>query len=347
MFFFDSANARNGLPNSNTFSASRQYLQNKNGVIRVELRQMRYFLAVAEELNFTRAAKRCHVSQPPLSRQIAQLEDELGVRLLTRDPHSVALTDAGRVFLEDVYAILERVDRSKQRAVRAASGLTGQLVVGFGSSTAYVLLPMLVKRFRAHYPHVQLVLRSMPVIEQIEALRDGQIKVGVVRLPVYDELIQTQFVHREGLVVALPAEHPLAAHDRVPVGALAGCDFVAYQRSRGMGFHSDLIALCRGAGFEPRIVQETAPTEGIIGVVACGDVVAIVPEAARRLRVDGVVYRPLALPPGPAAASMVVDFAVAWLREAVGPTTAGFIEIAKQVAAERRQDDTVRVSSVF
>ena len=310
---------------------------------------MRYFLAVAEELNFTRAAKRCYISQPPLSRQIAQLEDELGVKLLDRDQHSVALTEAGRVFLEDIYAILERVDRSRERAVRAASGLTGQLVVGFGSSTAYALLPMLVKRFRVKYPHVQLVLRSMPVIEQIEALRNGHINIGVLRLPVYDELINTQFVHREGLVVALPAHHPLACRDPVAVESLAGCDFVAYQRSRGMGYHNDLIALCRAAGFEPRIVQETAPTEGIIGVVACGDMVAIVPEAARRLRVDGVVYRPLSVPAGTALASTVVDFAVASTNEAIGPTTAGFVEVAKRFADDQPnlQGDTAKVSCIF
>jgi DNA-binding transcriptional LysR family regulator len=295
----------------------------------VEIRQFRYFLAVAEEFSFTRAALRCHVSQPPLSRQIARLEQEIGVRLLERDHHSVALTEAGRIFLEDARAVLARVDGSRERAIRAASGLTGRLTVGFGSSTAYALLPMLVRNFRTRYPDVELVLKSMPVIAQVEALRAGEIDVGVLRLPVYDEMISTQFVHREGLVVVLPATHALAGARRIRLEDLAGCEFVAYQRSRGLGFHNDLIALCRAAGFEPRIVQESSPTEGIVGVVACGRTVAIVPAAARRLHVDGVVYRPLIAPANAAPELTIVDFAVAWLRDSVSPTISGFVATAK------------------
>jgi LysR family transcriptional regulator, benzoate and cis,cis-muconate-responsive activator of ben and cat genes len=308
----------------------------------VEIRQLRYFLAVAEELSFTRAADRCQVSQPPLSRQIAHLEEEIGVRLLDRDQHSVSLTAAGRVFLEEARAILERIDGSRERTVRAASGLTGRLVIGFGSSTTYALLPMLVRNFRTHYPDVQLVLQSMPVITQVEALRAGEIDVGVLRLPVYDELISTHLVHHEDLVVALPADHPLARVRKVLLEDLAGCSFVTYRRSRGLSFHSDLIALCRAAGFEPRIEQEASSTEGIVGVVACSGAVAIVPATARRLDVDGVCYRPLAPPPGTAANSVIVDFAIAWLTDNPSPTTAGFVAATRLLPTLVKKRSNVR-----
>jgi len=183
----------------------------------MELRHLRYFVAVAEEQNVTRAAVRLHVSQPPLSRQISRLEQEIGLRLLDRNRHAVALTEGGRVFLDDTRLILARVDALKERATRAAAGLTGRLTVAFGSSTAYALLPSLVHSFRALYPDVELVLRSMPVIKQIEALRAGEIDVGVLRLPVYDELISTQFVHRESLIVALPSKHTLAHRRRIRI----------------------------------------------------------------------------------------------------------------------------------
>ena len=299
----------------------------------MEIRQLRYFLAVAEELSFTRAAERCHVSQPPLSRQIAYLEREIGAQLLDRDRHSVSLTAAGRVFMEEARLILERIDGSRERAVRAARGLTGRLVVGFGSSTTYALLPRMVRNFRNRYPDVELVLKSMPVISQVEALRAGKIDIGVLRLPVYDELISTYLVHHEDLVVALPADHPLALRRRVLLEDLAGCPFVTYQRSRGLSFHSDLIALCRSAGFEPRIKQEASSTEGIVGVVACGGAVAIVPATASRLNVDGVCYRPLAPPAGAGTASVVVDFAVAWLTDNPSPTTAAFVAATRLLPA--------------
>jgi DNA-binding transcriptional LysR family regulator len=295
----------------------------------MEIRQLRYFLAVAEELSFTRAAERCFISQPPLSRQIAILEREIGVRLLKRDNHSVSLTEAGRAFLEDARHILIRVDGAKQRAVMAASGLTGKLTIGFGSSTAYALLPSLVHSFRSKFPNVELLLRSMPVINQIEALRLGEIDIGVLRLPVFDELICTQFVHREGLVVALPETHALAKRKKIRIEDLADCEFIAYERSRGMGYHNDLMALCRIGGFTPKILQEASPTEGVIGAVACGNAVAIVPSSALRLRVDRVVYRPLISPLNTPHEMTVVDFAVAWLRDSVSPTAAGFVSATK------------------
>ena len=200
----------------------------------MEIRQFRYFQAVAQELSFTRAAEICHVSQPPLSRQIALLEAELGVQLLKRNQHSVELTEAGRVFLQDARTVLACISGVRERTVRAASGLSGQLNVGFGSSTAYALLPTLVRNFRTRHPDVKLELTSMPLIEQIEALRARKIDIGILRLPVYDELISTHFVHRECLVVALPSGHPLAGKRRVRLQDLAGCQFVAYRRSRGL-----------------------------------------------------------------------------------------------------------------
>ena len=295
----------------------------------MEFRQLRYFVAVAEELSFTRAAELCNVSQPPLSRQIALLEQRVGARLLNRDRHTVSLTDAGRVFLEDAKRTLALAEEAASRARRAGKGLIGRLVLGFGGSTAYELLPAIVRCYRRDHPDVELVLRSLPVTQQLEALRSREIDMGLLRLPVHDELVETQLLRRESFVAALPHDHPLAGKRRLSLADLKDCSLVAYQPSRGLGYHGDLISLCRAAGFEPRITQETAPTEAVVGVVACGVGVAIVPEAARRLKAEGVVYRPIVLPTSAPANVRTVDYAVAWIRGYVSTTAQSFIDSAK------------------
>lgn len=298
----------------------------------MEFRQLRYFIAVAQELSFTRAAAICHVSQPPLSRQIALLEQRLGARLFFRDRHTVELTDAGRVFLEDAKRTLAMADMAAERAKRADMGLVGKLTLGFGGSTAYSLLPALVRRFHRDHPDVELALKSLPVTQQIEALRNREIEMGLLRLPVHDELVETQLLRRESFVAVIPRGHRLAKCKTIELAALKDCSFVAYQPSRGLGYHGDLFSLCRAAGFEPKITQETTPTEAVVGIVACGVGVAIVPEAARRLRAEGVVYRSLQLPAKAPLDLKMVDYAIAWLRDDVSNTARRFIATAQEFA---------------
>lgn len=293
----------------------------------MDLRQMRYAIAVAEELNFTRAAQRCNVSQPPLSRAIRELEDEIGARLFERDKHHVALTLAGAVFIADARKALEMIDGGSERARRAAQGLSGTLAIGFGGSTVYALVPTLMRRFRKTTPEVEIVFHAMSVLHQIEALRSGEIDVGIVRLPIFDELIETRFVHSEPLIVALPIGHPLLAHSgAVEIEALQASRFVAYQPTRGYNVHADLHALCLLAGFDPTIAHEAPTTEAVIGIVACGEGVAIVPASAERLRMRGVAFRTLQ-PPVRAPHLADVRFGLAWARKKASATTMQFVEM--------------------
>jgi DNA-binding transcriptional LysR family regulator len=302
---------------------------------------MRFLIAVAEELSFTRAAQRCHVSQPPLSRAIRELEREIGTRLFERDKHHVAVTAAGRSLVEDARRAFALLADSSERARRAARGLRGTLAIGFGGSPVYALLPALIRHFRAAVPDVEIRFRSMAVLRQIDALREGVIDLGIVRLPVHDELIETRFVYREPLMVALPADHGLGGpRGPLALGKLARSRFVTYQPTRGFNFHADLQAMCRFAGFDPLIAHEAATTETVIGIVACGEGVAVVPASAARLHMRGVVFRPLdvrAYPP----TLRCVEFALAWHRFAVSPAALEFVSRAasaplQQTSGRRR-----------
>lgn len=294
----------------------------------MDLRQLRYVIAVAEELNFTRAARRCNVSQPPLSRSIAELEDEIGARLFVRDTHRVSLTAAGSSLIDDARRALQLLDSCTDRARRVAKGLRGTLVLGFGGSPVYALLPNLIRHFRAATPDVRLRFRTMAVLQQIEALRAGQIDIGIVRLPVHDEMLETLPIYSETLVVAIPAKHALlGAAGPVKVRDLSGQPFITYEPRRGFNYHADLLALCRLAGFDPAIAHEAATTESIIGMVASGEGVAIVPEAAKRLRFDGVHFRPLDVK-GIPLRMRGVEFGLVWRREDVSPVALEFVKHA-------------------
>src|SRR5579875_998382 len=194
----------------------------------MELRHLRYFVAVAEELHFGRAAARLMIVQPSLSQQIRQLEDELGFPLLRRTKRSVELTDAGRVFLAEARDVLARVQSAKYAAQRANRGEVGRLVVGYISSSAFDLLPVLLRAYRERFPDVEVTLRELNTQEQVRALEEGHIHVGLLRLPISTPLINIEVVRREPIVCALPEEHPLASLERIPV-ALLGPEPVVMQ----------------------------------------------------------------------------------------------------------------------
>jgi LysR family transcriptional regulator, benzoate and cis,cis-muconate-responsive activator of ben and cat genes len=291
---------------------------------------MRYFLALAEELNFTRAAARCHISQPPFSRAISQLEHEIGARLFERDKHKVTVTLAGQTLIEDATQALAVIDRGIERARQVATGLQGSLRMGFGGSTVYSLLPQLIRRFRSVVSDVEIEFCPMPVLSQIEALRNGEIDLGLLRLPIFDESLETQHVYGEPLVAALPSGHPLLARSgAVSIAELRHDRFVAYEPTRGFNFHSDLVALCRFDGYDPQIAHRALTTEAVIGIVACGEGVAIVPASAERLRMRGVSFRPLDAHGAPQHL-LNVEFALAWRREGTPATAFRFAELVTQ-----------------
>jgi LysR family transcriptional regulator, benzoate and cis,cis-muconate-responsive activator of ben and cat genes len=262
----------------------------------MELRHLRYFLAVADELHFGRAAARLHIAQPPLSRQIQQLEEELGFALFTRTARRVRLTDAGRAFHAEARSIVARVGEATEAARRVARGEAGALAVGFVASATYALLPRLYRRFRERHPGVALTLAELSTAEQVEALRAGHIQVGLARPPVGDDTLAVEPLDEEPLVVALPARHRLAAERDVPLRALAAEPFVLFPRRPRPGWIDFVLGACAAAGFRPIVAQEVLELSTTVTLVAAGIGVTLVPASAQALRLAGVTYRPLRAP---------------------------------------------------
>lgn len=259
----------------------------------MELRHLRYFLAVAEERHFGRAAGRLHMAQPPLSQQIRQLEGELGVRLLERSTRRVDLTEAGAAYLERVRGILAEVEDAGEEARRIASGLQGRLVVGCVGSATYSLLPALARSLREELPGVDFAFRGeMLVPAQVSALLKGDIDLALLRPPVEEPAIRLRTLRRDRLIVALPEGHRLARRRRLRVEDLRDEDLVVHT-SRGSVMHRAVVELCRGAGFEPLVRHEVAETSTLVTFVAAGLGLAVVPEPVAELGVPGATYRPL------------------------------------------------------
>lgn len=298
----------------------------------MDSRQARYLIALAEELNFTRAAKRCNVSQPPLSRAISQLEQQVGAQLVVRDTHRVALTAAGQSLVHDARRALNLLKDGSALARRIAQGLEGTLTIGFGGSMVYAFLPTVIRHFRQRVPLVEIKFRSMPVGAQIDAIREGVVDVGVVLLPAYDELIATQTIFKDPIGLALPDSHPIVRLGRkiANIEDLSKDAFVVYAPTRGFNFHANLFALCSTAGFEPRIVHEAPTTDALIGIVACGEGIATVPASVQHLRTRGVTYLPLNTARAPKHLT-TWHFAFAWHKERVPSVAVEFLRRARDV----------------
>lgn len=264
----------------------------------MELRHLRYFIAVAEEGHITRAAERLGMQQPPLSQQIRQLERELDVQLFRRKPRGVELTDAGIAFLGRARAILEEVDRAFATTRRTARGEQGRVVVGFTSSAPFhPFVPRVIRAFREMSPLVSLVLEESGSSELVQGLHNEQIDAAFIRSPVADVVgLVVRPLLEEDMVVALPAGHALARggiEAALPLAALANETFILYKRPGGPGLYDTIITACRGAGFSPKVGQEAPRIISTLNLVAAGLGVSIVPASLRRLQMDGVIYRRL------------------------------------------------------
>ncbi|QYJ14787.1 HTH-type transcriptional regulator CatM [Rubrobacter xylanophilus DSM 9941] len=254
---------------------------------------MRYFVAVAEEQSFGGAARRLRISQPPLSLQIKALERELGVRLFDRNTRRVTLTDSGRAFLERARVVLEEVERAKEMAKGAERGLLGKLEVGFVSSATLSLLPPAIRLFRERFGGVDLELRELTSAQQIDALYNGETRVGLVRLPLRAPGIHLEPVFEERLVVALPSGHPLEALDRVSLESIADLPLIFFTRQLIPGLHAQIIELFQRVGAFPNVAQYAVHLQTIVGLVASGVGISILPSSAMRVRREGIVYLPL------------------------------------------------------
>ena len=260
----------------------------------MELRQLRYFVAIAEEGNFSRAAQRLHVSQPPLSTQIKRLEDELGVRLLQRTNRGVSLTAAGSVFYEETRAVLARLEHARGKALRADRGDIGMLAVGFVSIADYGVLPPALQHFRASFPLVEVQLHELTTDAQIRELRATRLDLGIALAPVSEPDLEFERLLREELVLAAPSGHPAAkGSGAVDLRALAKESFIIPPRDIGPGLYDLIISHCHAAGFAPRITQHARQMQTVVGLVSSGMGFALVPSSVRNLKRTGVLYRPL------------------------------------------------------
>ena len=263
----------------------------------MELRHLRYFVAVAEELHFGRAAERLHMAQPPLSQQIRQLEDELGVRLFDRSQRRVQLTDGGRMVLGEARRTLAQAELVITTARRAAEGSAGFLRVGFSSSAPYTTLPAILRSFRAQFPDVVMNLFERSTEEQIDLLASGAIDIAFVRRPVENapESVTIKTILREPLVLALPQGHPLQHRRSVDARVLARESFVLFPRHAAPGLYDQIDSIFRKAGFKPKVAQEAVQMQTIVSLVSAKLGIAIVPASIRNLHRERVVY--LALRP--------------------------------------------------
>ena len=273
----------------------------------MELRHLRYFVAVAEELHFTRAAQRLGIGQPPLSQQIQQLETELGAPLFKRLPRGVALTEAGMAFFFDAKAVLAQVERATRNVQRIARGDQGAITIGMiNSAPFHPRVQLILREFREQYRSVQLSLTEASTPELAKAVLAGTIDAAFVRPLISDDpglIVETLF--DEDLLIALPANHPLGQQKTLSVESLAREPFVMFSREVGSGLYDEIIAACRRGGFSPRIEQQASQVTSIVNLVAAGLGVSMVPASMRQINSDGVIYRRIADPAPKARMSLV------------------------------------------
>ena len=292
----------------------------------MELRLLRYFVAVAEERHFGRAAARLHMAQPPLSQAIRQLEAELGVTLLHRTTRRVDLTEAGQAYLVRARAILGEIDQAADVARRVAAGAVGHLTLGCVGTATYSVLPSLSRRLSTELPGVDFSFRGeMLAPDQVVALREGAIDVALLRPPVADLSLVVETLRRDRLMVALPVDHPLTGRARVRGRDLAGVDLIMHSAERRSVMYAVVLRLLHDAGVEPRIRHEVGETSTMLTLVAGGLGAAVVPEPVTALGLEGVVYRPLVEP------TASVELAVAHRDDRTEPHLARTIDVIRSL----------------
>lgn len=296
----------------------------------IDLRLLRQFVAVAEELHFRRAAERLHMAQPPLSAAIRRLEEGIGTPLLVRSSRHVALTTAGSVLLEEARRVLATLETGIARTRLAASGRVGSLDLTFLSNCA--ILPAVLRAYRSACPEVDLRLFEASTADQVDRLLDGSADVGLLRPPgtPASELVYER-VLRQKLRLALPADHRLADADVVALEDFAEADFVATPRDKGVGFHDGVLDICWRAGFSPRIVQRARQMHTVKALVASGIGVALVPENGLEQVPPGVVLKPVTV--AGSAEGLAVDLLMAWNPRRDSPARDRFLEVVRAVAA--------------
>ncbi|NWA01726.1 LysR family transcriptional regulator [Pseudomonas gingeri] len=321
----------------------------------MELRHLRYFLMVAEELHFTRAAARLNMQQPPLSNQIRLLEKELGFDLFKRHPKGVDLTAGGQVFLQEARAILNRVDEGSKRAARAAQGLEGKLSIGFTSSAAaHPLIPGMIRAYRGLYPNVELLLSEGNAGELTDEVNLGRMDLGILRAPVSRPRGVTLYrLLNEEMLLVLPVGHRLLPADVlvnglspdeidampvIAIGDLADEAFILVRRHGAPGMYAKLVEACERAGFTPKIAFEIERMLTNINLVAAGAGISVVPASMRSFHRHSVVYCRI----GEASPRLVAPITLIVRTEDQDPTRQNFIELAQDLGRQFRREQLPR-----
>lgn len=302
----------------------------------MDLKQLRYFLALAEERSFGRAAARLHITQPPLSRNIKMLEDQLGTPLFQRTPRGIQLTAAGRTLLEDAPGLLMQVKRTEERVQETARGATGRLEVGLFTSSVLDLIPHILSRFRASRPNVKIGLHTMSKLQQIEAIRDKRINIGFNRFVPDVEGIAVEDVARENVVVGLPSDHPLADSRRaITLKDLEDQSMILYPNLPIAGMAQEIAVAFTREKSRLRVVQEVEDLLTAVGLVSAGFGLCITAESATKLQLPNVVYRPL-----DSRWLRTISLSCLYRSDDRSPVLQSFLDVVREVKKERAQAAT-------
>ena len=290
----------------------------------MELRHLRYFIAVAEELNFRKAAKRLHMEQPPLSRQIRQLEEELKVELFQRNKREVSLTEAGQAFLGEARLTVAQAERATQVAMQFNEERQKRITIGYETCAFDLMVSKMIYAFRKNNPEVAIILKGMNTSAQTEALLRGEIDLGFAYLPINQSKVSSLSIRKKPLMVVLPQEHPLASLTTIPFSSLAEESFVIYPRVVKPDYYDFFITLCHQTGFQPKIIQEATPPFMILSLVAAGVGISVLGLSDEAQQYTGVVFRDIA------QSQFYLDLGVISHKQRSTRMVTEFIEIVKQ-----------------
>ena len=294
----------------------------------MEFRQLRYFVAVAEELNFSRAAKRLHISQQALSKQIRDLELELEIQLFYRTKHHVQLTEAGAVFLKESRQLLHQAQKAVQLSKRAARGEIGQIKLSFPASALHSVLPKILRFFRESHPDVEIIMNENCTHDQVQALLKNEIDLGFLYLPIEDKFFNIQPILEDSLVVVLPKEHPLSNLEKLPLKVLKNESFILHPRNEGPVLYDRIISLCEGAGFVPKVVQEVTASQTRISWVAAGIGISFVFASLQNLINSEVVYKQIN------EVEITLKLAAVWRKDNSSPVLREFLKVVEKVTSQ-------------
>lgn len=298
----------------------------------MELRHLRYVVTLAETLHFGRAAERLHLSQPPLSLQIRQLEEELRIKLFNRTKRQVQLTEAGRMFVQEARVILAQAAHAANLASRVNQGEMGQLTIGVAGPADAPIFVQILRAFAAKHPRVRIVLRNMSSLDQTQAISEGRLHAGFVALPIDDAGLATETVMRQPIMIALPRDHPLARRQRVPLQALAGEPQIMFARSNGPRFFDAVLAACREAGFSMNIAHEVDNLYTACALVAAGLGVCLVPAGVQDSHsTASVVVKPVT----PALPHIETHIALAYKPQSTNELVPLFVDTVREVVAKQ------------